>query len=59
MKTDLITKHLNSVKIFGDLDIKSNKTKTTSGDNASLSKEDQDEVQKMIQDLIDMKQTKF
>jgi hypothetical protein len=59
MKTDLITKHLNSVKIFGDLDIKSNKTKTTSGDNASLSKEDQDEVQKMIQDLMDMKQTKF
>jgi hypothetical protein len=59
MKTDLITKHLNSVKIFGDLDIKSNKTKTTSGDNSSLSKEDQDEVQKMIQDLMDMKQTKF
>jgi len=59
MKTDLITKHLNSVKIFGDLDIKSNKTKTSSGDNSSLSKEDQDEVQKMIQDLMDMKQTKF
>ena len=59
MKTDLITKHLNSVKIFGDLDIKTNKSKTTSGDNASLSKEDQDEVQKMIQELMDMKQTKF
>jgi hypothetical protein len=59
MKTDLITKHLNSVKIFGDLDIKSNKTKTSSGDNSSLSKEDQDEVQKMIQDLMDMKKTKF
>ena len=27
--------------------------------NASLSKEDQDEVQKMIQELMDMKQTKF
>lgn len=59
MKTDLITKHLNSVKIFGDLDIKTNKTKTSAGDNASLSKEDQDEVQKMIQELMDMKQTKF
>jgi len=59
MKTDLITKHLNSVKIFGDLDIKTNKTKTGSGDSNSLSKEDQDEVQKMIQDLMDMKQTKF
>jgi hypothetical protein len=59
MKTDLITKHLNSVKIFGDLDIKSNKTKASSGDNSSLSKEDQDEVQKMIKDLMDMKQTKF
>jgi hypothetical protein len=59
MKTDLITKHLNSVKIFGDLDIKTNKSKATSGDNSSLSKEDQDEVQKMIQELMDMKQTKF
>lgn len=59
MKTDLITKHLNSVKIFGDLDIKSNKTKAASGDNSSLSKEDQDEVQKMIQELMEMKQTKF
>jgi hypothetical protein len=59
MKTDLITKHLNSVKIFGDLDIKSNKTKASSGDDSSLSKEDQDEVQKMIQELMTMKQTKF
>jgi hypothetical protein len=59
MKTDLITKHLNSVKIFGDLDIKSNKTKASGGDDSSLSKEDQDEVQKMIQELMTMKQTKF
>ena len=59
MKTDLITKHLNSVKIFGDLDIKSNKSKNTAADDSSLSKEDQDEVQKMIQELMDMKQTKF
>ena len=59
MKTDLITKHLNSVKIFGDLDIKTNKSKNTSGDDSSLTKEDQDEVQKMIQELMTMKQTKF
>jgi hypothetical protein len=59
MKTDLITKHLNSVKIFGDLDIKTNKSKNTVQGDSSLSKEDQDEVQKMIQDLMDMKQTKF
>ena len=59
MKTDLITKHLNSVKIFGDLDIKSNKSKNSTADDSSLSKEDQDEVQKMIQELMDMKQTKF
>jgi hypothetical protein len=59
MKTDLITKHLNSVKIFGDLDIKANKSKNTAADDSSLSKEDQDEVQKMIQELMDMKQTKF
>ncbi len=59
MKTDLITKHLNSVKIFGDLDIKSNKSKNTTQGDSSLSKEDQDEVQKMIQELMDMKQTKF
>jgi hypothetical protein len=59
MKTDLITKHLNSVKIFGDLDIKSNKSKNSAADDSSLSKEDQDEVQKMIQELMDMKQTKF
>ena len=59
MKTDLITKHLNSVKIFGDLDIKSNKSKNSATDDSSLSKEDQDEVQKMIQELMDMKQTKF
>lgn len=59
MKTDLITKHLNSVKIFGDLDIKTNKSKNTGSADSSLTKEDQDEVQKMIQDLMDMKQTKF
>ena len=59
MKTDLITKHLNSVKIFGDLDIKTNKSKNTNQGDSSLSKEDQDEVQKMIQELMDMKQTKF
>jgi hypothetical protein len=59
MKTDLITKHLNSVKIFGDLDIKTNKTTKGNNENNSLSKEDQDEVQKMIQELMDMKQTKF
>jgi len=59
MKTDLITKHLNSVKIFGDLDIKTNKSKNTTQGDSSLSKEDQDEVQKMIQELMDMKQTKF
>lgn len=59
MKTDLITKHLSGVKIFGDLDLKSNKTKSGAKDDASLSKEDQDEVQKMIKDLMDMKQTKF
>jgi hypothetical protein len=59
MKTDLITKHLNSVKIFGDLDIKNNKSKNTTQGDSSLSKEDQDEVQKMIQELMDMKQTKF
>lgn len=59
MKTDLITKHLNSVKIFGDLDIKTNKSKNAAQGDSSLSKEDQDEVQKMIQDLMDMKQTKF
>jgi len=59
MKTDLITKHLNSVKIFGDLDNKTNKSKNTSGDDSSLTKEDQDEVQKMIQELMTMKQTKF
>jgi hypothetical protein len=59
MKTDLITKHLNSVKIFGDLDIKTNKSKNTNQGDSSLTKEDQDEVQKMIQELMDMKQTKF
>ena len=59
MKTDLITKHLNSVKIFGDLDIKTNKSKNAGSTDSSLSKEDQDEVQKMIQELIEMKQTKF
>ena len=59
MKTDLITKHLNSVKIFGDLDIKTNKTKNANTDDSSLTKEDQDEVQKMIQELVGMKQTKF
>jgi len=59
MKTDLITKHLNSVKIFGDLDIKTNKSKNTTQGDSSLTKEDQDEVQKMIKDLMDMKQTKF
>lgn len=59
MKTDLITKHLNSVKIFGDLELKSNKTKNTAADDSSLTKEDQDEVQKMIQELMSMKQTKF
>ena len=59
MKTDLITKHLNSVKIFGDLEVKSNKTKNSGSDDSSLSKEDQDEVQKMIQELMTMKQTKF
>jgi hypothetical protein len=59
MKTDLITKHLNSVKIFGELEVKSNKTKNSGSDDSSLSKEDQDEVQKMIQDLMQMKQTKF
>jgi hypothetical protein len=59
MKTDLITKHLNSVKIFGDLDIKTNKSKNTTQGDSSLTKEDQDEVQKMIQELMDMKQTKF
>jgi hypothetical protein len=59
MKTDLITKHLNSVKIFGDLDIKTNKSKNAGSTDSSLSKEDQDEVQKMIQELMEMKQTKF
>jgi hypothetical protein len=59
MKTDLITKHLNSVKIFGDLDIKTNKTKNANTEDSSLTKEDQDEVQKMIQELVGMKQTKF
>jgi hypothetical protein len=59
MKTDLITKHLNSVKIFGDLDIKTNKSKNAGSADSSLTKEDQDEVQKMIQELMEMKQTKF
>jgi len=59
MKTDLITKHLNSVKIFGDLDIKTNKSKNAGSTDSSLSKEDQDEVQNMIKELMDMKQTKF
>jgi hypothetical protein len=59
MKTELITKHLNGVKIFGDLDIKTNKSKNADTDNASLTKEDQDEVQKMIKDLMDMKQKNF
>jgi hypothetical protein len=59
MKTDLITKHLNSVKIFGDLDIKTNKSKNAGSTDSSLTKEDQDEVQKMIQELMEMKQTKF
>jgi hypothetical protein len=59
MKTDLITKHLNGVKIFGDLDIKNNKSKSNTKDDSSLTKEDQDEVQKMIQELMDMKKTKF
>jgi hypothetical protein len=59
MKTDLITKHLNSVKIFGDLDIKTNKSKNAGSTDSSLTKEDQDEVQNMIKELMDMKQTKF
>jgi len=59
MKTDLITKHLNSVKIFGDLDINPNKSKNAGSTDSSLSKEDQDEVQNMIKELMDMKQTKF
>jgi hypothetical protein len=51
MKTDLITKHLNSVKIFGDLEVKSNKTKSSGSDDSSLSKEEWMEKNKKYKDL--------
>jgi hypothetical protein len=54
LKNDLITKHLNGVKIFGDLDFKNNKSKNME-DEASLSKEEQDDVNKMIQELMNIK----
>lgn len=55
MKTDLITKHINAAKIFGDLDIKTNKKKDEVGEETGITMNEQDEIQKMIAEMSEMK----